>query len=109
MGGVGGCVSRVVGWVMMWAGGWARWLDGWDGGGLAGWQAGWATSNGQVAPAPIATRKANEFLLKELKKNARRNAPQNVIPIIVPKENKTTKCGAFPRTENGRKKIKMRL
>ena len=41
MGGVGGCVSRVVGWMMMWAGGWARWLDGWDGGGLAALQAGW--------------------------------------------------------------------
>ena len=41
MGGAGGCVSRVVGWVMMWAGGWARWLDGWDGGGLAALQAGW--------------------------------------------------------------------
>ena len=74
---------------------------------VAGWQAGWATSNGQVAPAPIATRKASELLLKEFKKkHAKRNAPPNVIPSMVWKKNKTTKCGAFPRTANGRKKKK---
>ena len=42
---------------------------------MAGWQAGWATSNGQVAPAPIATRKASELLLKEFKKNSQAKCP----------------------------------
>ena len=53
----GACIT----WGAAWVAGWEEWV--------AGWQTGWATSNGQVAPAPIATRKASELLLKEFKKN----------------------------------------
>ena len=78
MNGMGGWLAgRLAGWVCDGAGGWmsghnehpsadrwAEWVAGrkeW----VAGWQASWATSNGQVAPAPIATRKASELFLKE--------------------------------------------
>ena len=110
MDGVGGWVSCVAGWVMMWVGGWVGEVAGWVGWGRARWLAGWLdtkqwTSGSRAHCYPQGKR----IPFESIEKNARRNAPQNVIPIIVPKENKTTKCGAFPRTENGRKKIKMKL
>ena len=113
IGDVGGWIGAVGGCMGWWqAGCLAGWLGecviGRVSGGVAGWLAAsleQPRSNGPMPPAPIATSKAIEFIFKQFeKKHAQRNAPPNVIPPIVLEKNRTTKCEAFPRTTNGRKK-----